>query len=139
MKHIFSKRIAKIIVDILLLIGLVLSIKTGRTACNSWGSLHCIVSMVWYVLMLVHIWQHWGITKAMLKWNVMKRNIVTAITFLVFILMTLNIIVFVFKVNETLVNLHHTIAHIFWAVIILHTLTKTKRFFQLFKKPKNER
>jgi EamA domain-containing membrane protein RarD len=89
--------------------------------------------------MLVHIWQHWAITKATFKWKILIRNKVTFLTIIVFILMTLNIIVFVFKVNETLVNLHHTIAHIFWAVIILHTITKTKRFFQLFKKPKNER
>jgi len=131
MKRIFSNRISKIIVDVLLLVGLVLSIKTGRTACNSWGSLHCIVSMIWYALMLVHIWQHWAISKALLKWKVMRRSIVTVLTFVVFILMTLNIIVFVFKINETLVNLHHTIAHIFLAVIILHTITKTKRFLQI--------
>jgi hypothetical protein len=32
-----------------------------------------------------------------------------------------------------LVRIHHAIAHIFWAVIIIHTVTKTKRFLQFFK------
>ena len=39
--------------------------------------LRCIVSMAWYSLMLIHIWQHWQLTKALAKWKVMKRNIIT--------------------------------------------------------------
>jgi hypothetical protein len=139
MKHLFLTRKSKATIDILLLVGLVLSIKTARTACYSWGSYHCIVSMIWYALMLVHIWQHWAITKAVsTKWKILKRNPVTFLTIVVFVLMTLNIIVFVFKVNDWLIHVHHVIAHVFWAVIIIHAIAKTKSFIRLFKRNKNE-
>jgi len=138
MKHIFSTKISKAIIDILLLIGLILSIKTARTADNSWGSLHCIVSMAWYVLILVHIWQHWRFTKALAKWKVTKRNIITSLTVVVFILMTFSVILFIAGISDQFVRIHHIVAHIFWAVIIIHAIQKTKRFISLFKKSKNE-
>ena len=128
-----KKQITKAIVDILLLIGLILSIKTARTADDSWGSYHCIVSMVWYALMLVHIWQHWKITKAVFKWKVMKQNKITFLTVFIFILMTLNIIIFIFKINEKLVHIHHIIAHVFWAVLIIHAIQKSKQFIACFR------
>jgi len=134
MKHLFSKKITKAIIDILLLIGLVLSIKTARTADNSWGSLHCLVSMAWYALMLVHIWQHWRFIKALAKWKVMKRNIITSLTVVIFILMTFSVILFIADINDQFVRIHHIIAHIFWAVIIIHAIQKAKRFINLLKK-----
>jgi len=133
-KAIFFKRISKAIVDILLLTGLILSIKTSRTADYSWGSFHCVVSMAWYALILIHIWQHWYLTKALTKWNVMKRNIFTSLTAVVFILMTFSIILFTGNISGQFVRIHHVIAHVFWAVIIIHAVQKSKRFISLFKK-----
>ena len=133
-KDIFPKRISKAVVDILLIAGLVLSIKTARTTDYSWASLHCIVSMSWYALMLVHIVQHWRLTKAMAKRKVMKRNIITSLTVVVFILMTFSVILFFGGINEQFVHIHHRIAHVFWAVIIIHAVQKSKRFVHLFKK-----
>ena len=138
-KKILLKRLSKAIIDIFLLVGLVLSIISGRTENYSWGSFHCIASMIWYALMLVHIWQHWAMTKAVFKWKVLKRNKITFLTIVVFILMTLNIIVFVFEVNEKLVHIHHILAHIFWAVIIIHAVQKSKRFIYLFKNNNNNK
>jgi len=133
-KKILLKRFSKGIIDILLIIGTVLSIKTARTACYSWASLHCIVSIIWYALMLVHIWQHWAMTKAVVsKWKVLKRNKITFLTIAVFILMTLNIIVFVFEVNSQLVRIHHILSHVFWKVIIIHTIQKFKRLVACFR------
>ena len=133
-KEIFFKRISKAIVDILLLTGLILSIKTSRTADYSWGSFHCVVSMVWYALMLIHIRQHWHLAKTLVKWNVMKRNIFTSLIAVVFILMTFSIILFTGNISDQFVRIHHVIAHVFWAVIIIHAVQKSKRFIYLFKK-----
>ena len=133
-KNIFLKPVSKAIIDILLVIGLILSIISGRTANYLWGSFHCIVSMIWYGLMLIHIWQHWKMTKAMFKWKVIKKNKITFITVIVFILMSLNIIVFIFEVNNQLAHIHHIISHIFWKIMIIHTIQKTKRFISLFKR-----
>jgi hypothetical protein len=132
MKNILFKPVSKAIVDILLLVGLFFSIMSSRQPSDSWGSLHCIVSMAWYALMLVHIAQHWRLTKALLKWNVLKRNKITFLVFVVFILMTFSVISFMVGVSEKSMRIHHAIAHIFWAVMIIHAIAMTKRFKNLF-------
>ena len=125
-----AKRPSKAIVDILLIVGLILSIVTARTACHSWWSFHCVVSLTWYALMLIHIWQHWQMTKALLylKWKALKRNKMTFLTLIAFVAMTFSVVIFVVEVNDKLVHVHHHIAHVFWAVIIIHTITKIKQF-----------
>jgi hypothetical protein len=136
MESIFSTKISKAVVDILLIAGFFLSIFSARHDADSWASFHCIVSMAWYALILVHIWQHWKLTKAMAKPKVMKRNIITFLTVIVFILMTLSVILFIADINDKFVRIHHVIAHVFWAVIIIHTIQKAKRFVSLFKTKK---
>jgi uncharacterized integral membrane protein len=85
--------------------------------------------------MLLHIWQHWTITKLtlQLKPKVLKRNKITLMVIVVFILMTLSIITFIFKVNESLVEIHHLVSHIFYKLMIIHTIAKAKMFLRLFK------
>ena len=131
---IFNKPISKAIVDVLLLVGLILSIFSSRRFAASWGSFHCIVSFIWYAVMLVHIWQHWRLTKALAKWKALKRNIITSLTVVVFILITFSVILFIAGINDQFVGIHHKIAHVFWAVIIIHAIQKSKRFVHLFKK-----
>ena len=134
MKSVLSNQISKAVVDILLFAGIFVSIVSSRwVGSASWGSFHCLVSMAWYTLMLVHIWQHWRLTKAFVKPKVMKRNKITFMTIIVFILMTFSIILFVFDVGEMMVKIHHDIAHIFFMVMIVHSIQKSKRFVQLFK------
>ena len=130
----FSKPISKAIVDILLIVGTIVSILSSRRlGAASWGSFHCIASMVWYALMLVHIWQHWRLTKAFAKPKVMRRNIITSLTIVVFILMTVSIVLFIFGTGHQSVRIHHAISHVFWIVILIHAIQKTKQFMRLFK------
>jgi len=134
MKSILSNQISKEVVDILLFAGIFISIFSSRwEGSASWGSFHCLVSMTWYALMLIHIWQHWRLIKAFVKPNVVKRNKITFMTIIVFILMTFSIILFVFEVSEKMVHIHHRIAHVFYVVMIVHSIQKSKRFVQLFK------
>jgi len=125
---------SKATVDILLVAGFFLSIMTARAADYSWASCHCIVSMAWYALILIHIWQHGKLTKALTKWKVMKRNIITSLTVVVFIMMSFSVILFIAKINDQFVHIHHIIAHIFWAMIVVHAVQKSKRFVYLFKR-----
>ena len=135
MNSFFSKPISKVIVDILLIVGIFISvISSRRPDAASWGSFHCIASMAWYALMLVHIWQHWRLTKAFTKWKVMRRNIITSLTIIVFILMTVSVISFIFGTGDRLAHIHHQIAHVFLAAMVIHTIQKAKRLVQLFKK-----
>jgi len=134
-KTFISSRIAKITVDILLVVGIFLSMLSSNYSADSWWSLHCIASMVWYVLMLIHIWQHWGMSKALLKmkWKILKRNKITFLMFVLFFLITVSIILFINGVSNKSINIHNKISHLFWIVIIIHTIMMSKRFFSLFK------
>ena len=139
-KSIFSNRIAKITVDILLVTGIFISFSSAKFAGSaSWASFHCIASMAWYALILVHIWQHWRLTKAFVKPKVMIRNKVTFMAIVAFVMMTLSVIPFVFKISDASVHRHHQIGHLFAIVMLVHTIQKTKHFAQLFKlKKKND-
>jgi len=132
-KNILFKRISKAIVDILLLIGLVLTIISANSAESSWWSFHCVVSMIWYLLMIVHIWHHWGMTKAVFKWKVLKRNKITFVTVIFFILTTFSIILFIVDVSEQFVRFHHSITAPFRLVIIIHMIAAAKKFMALFR------
>jgi hypothetical protein len=134
-KNIFTKRISKGVVDILLFIGLFVSIVSSRSTEHSWWTFHCIVSIVWYLLMLIHIWQHWKMTKLLLKFNpkALKRNKITLMLIIVFILMTFSIISFITGVSDNLVYLHHKVTHIFWALLIIHIIVKWKQFLMCFR------
>ena len=135
MKRIFSNSIAKKTVDILLVAGLVLSIISAEFEGNaSWWSFHCLVSMTWYALTLVHVWQHWRLIVAVFRWKVLKRNKITFITIITFIMITLSVILFMVSVSDKFVSFHHIAASLFSKMMIVHTIHKTKRFVQLFKK-----
>ena len=135
MNRIFSKQISKAIIDVLLVAGLFVSVLSSHhPASASWGSFHCMASMAWYALMVVHIWQHWRLTKALAKWKNMKRNIISSLTAILFILMTVSVILFIGGVNFNSLHVHHVIAHLFWMVIAIHVVTKAKSFVRLFKK-----
>ena len=134
MQAIISKPISKAIIDIALFVGIFVSIISSRQeGAASWGSFHCIASMTWYALMLVHIWQHWKLTKAFVKPKVMWRNKITFITIIMFVLITFSIIPFVFDVNDRTVHIHHDISHVFKFVMIVHAIQKAKSFAKLFK------
>ena len=134
-KDIVFKRITKAIVDVLLVIGLLLSMKSAHVSEPAWWSFHCIVSMLWYVLMLLHIGQHWQMTKALLtvKWKAIKRNKTTLLTIIVFILITFSLIFFIVGISDRLVRIHHTIADIFKVVVIIHAIVKVKQFLACFR------
>ena len=134
MNSIFSSKISKIVVDILLIAGIFVSKVSGTSESASWLSFHCIACMVWYALIVVHIWQHWRMTKALAKPNVMKRNKITTLAVIAFCALTFSIVLFVFKIDTKMVNIHDTIANIFTLVMIVHLIAKAKSFLRLFKR-----
>ena len=137
MKKFLLNKPSKAVVDILLIAGIYVSVSSSRPECSaSWTSFHAIASLVWYALMLVHIWQHWALTKALVKPKVISRNKITFMTLVVFLLMTFTIILFIFDVNEQTIRIHNVVSHVFWIVMIIHAVQKSKHFMQLFKNKK---
>jgi ABC-type microcin C transport system permease subunit YejB len=139
-KVFLSGRMEKAAVDILLVVGLLLSMLSSHYPNSAWcGSFHCITSLTWYLLILVHIEQHWKMVKSLSKRKVWKRNVITALAVVAFCLMTVSIILFAGGTGHRIIHIHHVIANLFWLVCVIHTLTKLKRFALLFKKVQKNR
>jgi len=121
------------------MVGFFVSISFRHSWNNaSWGSLHCIASIIWYALMLVHIGQHWQLTKSLTKWKVIRRNVITTLTSIVFILMTFSIVLFIFDIEHKSLLIHHIVGRFFGLIIIIHLIAKAKRFVRLFKHKQKE-
>jgi len=65
----------------------------------------------------------------------MKRNLLTLLTLILFLLLTFSIVLFVAGVNDRFIHFHHVVASLFSKVMIIHLLMKAKQFVRLFKKP----
>lgn len=136
MKNIILSKQAKATVDILLVLVLIVTcvfsdIEKGST--SYWKSAHCILGSLWMGLIILHVVQHWRLIKSFVKKKVILRNKITALTILSFILMFLSITSFIIGFNVPFLKFHHFIGHLFFLVIIIHTIDKFKRFLAFFK------
>lgn len=129
-KKILSSKQAKIVVDILLIAGLILSFFSPTGAY--WASLHCVVCTMWFLAIGIHIWQHWNLTKAFTKTKVVVKNKITALTIACFILMAVSISQF--AIGLEIPHFHNFIGHLFYIIVIIHTIQKLRRFIALFKR-----
>jgi membrane-bound ClpP family serine protease len=132
MRKLFPSKKAKRVIDILLFIGILGLIGTGKT----WSSPHCIGASIWLLLMLIHIAQHWKHTKFFTSWSVIRRNKITAFTILGFILMLLSMLLFIFELKDSFIAFHHVAGRLFLLIIIIHVINKFKRFKSLFSRDK---
>lgn len=140
MKGLFFSKQAKILVDILLILGFIILRFAGRIAPEEgayWNSPHCIISIVWYSLMAFHVVQHWRLIRAFTKKKVIVKNKITAVTILSFLLMLVSIVALIIGMGTPALEFHNIVGHLFILIIIIHTVTKAKRFITLFnsKKP----
>lgn len=136
MEKIFLSKQAKILVDILLVLGFILLRIAGHVGQISayWNSVHCIMGIVWFSLIILHVAQHWRLIKSFTKKKVILKNKITALTIICFMLMLISIISFI--VGIPLPKFHNVIGHLFMLIVIIHTIDKSKRFIALFKSNK---
>jgi len=130
MKKLFPSKQSKIVVDILLFVGITGLAGVGKT----WSSPHCIGASIWLVLMLLHIAQHWQLTKSLTKWRVIRKNKITTLTTLGFVLMLSSVFLFAFELKDSFIAFHHIAGRLFLLIIIIHVVTKFKRFISMFRK-----
>lgn len=137
MKHLFLSKKAKATVDIMLLlcifIALVYSDPHAATKMH-WRSSHCIISLIGFVLMVIHVIQHWRFIRAFTKKKVILKNKITALVIIGFILMSVSILFFIIGFNHSFLKFHNIIGHFFGIVVIIHTIDKFKRFISLLAK-----
>ena len=131
MKFFLSKQ-SKLVIDILLFLGIAGLGGTGKT----WSSAHCIGASIWLLLMFIHIAQHWKLTKSLTKWGIIRKNEITALTTFGFILMLSSVFLFAFELKNSFIAFHHIVGRIFFLIILIHIVTKFKRFISMFGKNK---
>ena len=137
MRKIFLSKQAKIIIDILLVLAFILLaafLDIEEIIQSNWKSAHCIIGVVWILLIIIHVAQHWRLTKSFTKKKVISRNKITAWTILSFILIALSILLFVVCFDMPFLMFHNLVGKLFALIIIIHTIDKFKRFISLFKK-----
>lgn len=148
MKEILKNRIAMIFVDIALIGCFIGSLITSTTFEESkhaimngeaiedvfaWGTSHCIVSLVFVCLMIIHIWQKWLFYKALITKKLFNKNkLITAMSVL-FILTIISILLYIIGFSFTTLHIHSLIVHIFVVIVIIHILTKIKRLVGLIR------
>lgn len=129
MRNIFVSRQAKISIDILLGAGLLAAAicsKLQGSYTHYWVSPHCIASMLWFLLLLVHITQHWRVIKAFTRKKVIWKNKITALTIAACILMALSILTFLMEITLPLLHAHGIIGRLFILMVVIHTIDKCR-------------
>lgn len=124
------------IIVIILIIGLVLCLISDKNINpdSAWQSSHCIISAVWFVLMILHAWQHWKLIKAFRISKVRLKNRLTTLTIVVFIVMFFSIAALIATTSPSVVHFHNIFAHVFMVVVIVHLITKSKRLYSMIKR-----
>jgi hypothetical protein len=135
MKRLFVSEKAKIAVDILMAAGFVTAgfCVDAEVLPDVWTSAHCITGAVWFLMIIVHVAQHWRMIKSLTRKEVILKNRITALTLLSFILMFVSILSFAVGINIPLLKYFHQFAgRFFMLMFITHTIHKWKRFLALF-------
>lgn len=134
MKDLFFSKQAKVIVDLLLILGLILLLMADcqMTSTSYWISAHCIIGSVLVLLIAVHIAQNWRMIKAFTKRKVILKNKVTTVIILCSLLLFISIISFID--GTSLLKLHNVVGHLFILIVIIHVIDRAKRFISLFRR-----
>ena len=84
----------------------------------------------------IRIAQHWQLTKSLTNWSIIRKNKITALTALGFVLMLSSVLLFAFELKDSFIAFHHIAGRLFFLIIIIHIVTKFKRIISMFRKDK---
>lgn len=135
MKNTFLSKKARLTVDILLAASLIsMFVHTEQATGPDWASYHCIAGVSFLILMTIHTLQHWPFIKALSKKKVIRKNKMTAFTTACFFPMLASVLLFTVGFNIPFLEFHNITGHIFMFAVIIHLITKIKRFVYLLRK-----
>jgi len=97
----------------------------------SWGTLHSIFSIVFTLLIIVHIWQHWKFIKGIIIKNLYSSNIVTTLTLIFFAVTVISFLLFFTGFSHSKGEFHGTIANIFLIICCVHLVLNLKKMLAL--------
>lgn len=143
-----EKSIRKFFIDILMMLGLLgcgistsvfeagkesLSKGAKLTDVFSWDSLHCILSTLFICMILIHLWQHRGYLKMMVTKKLFSKNKIISLTAIAFIITAISFLFYLTGFSFTTLRFHSAVAPLFLVLIILHLISKSKRFLGLLQ------
>lgn len=98
----------------------------------SWGTLHSILSIVFTLMIIIHIWQHWKFIKGIILKNLYSRNIVTTLSLITFVLTVVSFLLYLTGFSHSRGEFHGTIANIFLITGGVHLVLNFKKLVALF-------
>ncbi len=143
-----NKKISKGLTDIVMIAGLVsCSVSTGvfekskeavRNGAKiedafAWGSMHCVLSLVFIGLILIHLWQHKDFIWCLFTKKMFRKNKMTTLTLLVFVLTVLSIMLYLQGFTFGTLHFHSMIAHLFVLIVVIHLVLNFRKGMNLFK------
>jgi len=142
------KGICQAITDILMFVGIILSIisssvfESSTDAVNkgarvedvfSWGNWHCILSVVVVILMIVHFLQHFDFVKQLFSEKFKLKHIYFSVVSIAFILLLFSLFQFLIGFSEEYLEFHEIVVHLFSFIILIHIIAKANKFIMLLK------
>lgn len=143
-----QKRHYKGVIDVIMILGLmgcIISLssfeefkeelKAGANVENvfSWGSPHCIISLMLIVIIFIHIWQHLPLLKSIISKKLYLKNKLTSLISIFFVLTIVSVILYLFGFISSTLHFHSLIVGIFMLIVVIHLVLNLKKFFNLFK------
>jgi uncharacterized membrane protein YidH (DUF202 family) len=98
----------------------------------SWGTPHCIVSLLLIGVMIIHIMQNWTLIKGIILKKRFRKNKVTTITFVSFIFTVISIFLYLSGFNMITVHIHGLVVQVFLVILIVHLILNFKKLLKLF-------
>jgi hypothetical protein len=98
----------------------------------SWGTIHSILSIIFTLLIIIHVWQHWKFIKVIIVKKLYSRNIVTTISLLTFVVTVASFLLYLTGFNSSKGEFHGTIGNIFLMTCCVHLVLNFKKMLALF-------
>ncbi len=142
------KGICQVITDMLMFIGIILSIisssvfESSSEAVNkgarvedvfSWGNWHCILSVVVVILMIAHYLQHIDFVKQLFTERFKLKHIYFSVVNIAFILLLFSLYYFLNGFSDEYLEFHKIVVHLFSLIILIHIIAKANKFIMLLK------
>jgi uncharacterized membrane protein YozB (DUF420 family) len=98
----------------------------------SWGTLHSILSIIFTILVVIHIWQHWKFILAIIKKNLYSKNVVTTLNFVLFAVTVISFLLYLTGFSRPKGEFHGSVANIFLIAGCIHLVLNFERLLALF-------
>jgi hypothetical protein len=97
----------------------------------SWGTLHSILSIVFTILIIIHISQNWKFIKGIIVKKLYSKNIVSTLTFITFAVTLISFLLYLTGFSHSRGEFHGTIANIFLITGSVHLVLNFKKLMNL--------